>query len=230
MPDDVTLPKPQRRGRRRGAGAGPAETRRKLLSAAAEMFADRGFHAVSIRAISAKAGVNSALLNYHFGSKEALFEEVIRIHAADHVSNRLHELVQARQRKGDLELLDILSIYLEPLFRRGIGEHDLFARLHAVMVMERSDVLDEIASRAFGSVNIAFIDELHRCLPHLPRPTIIWRLFAVIGAMLFLDTRPSPPSLLTVSAGACDPADAGQMRRHLLPFFAEGMRAPLSDN
>jgi TetR/AcrR family transcriptional regulator, regulator of cefoperazone and chloramphenicol sensitivity len=48
-------------------------TREALLGAATEVFARDGFHAVSLREIAQKAGVNQALIGYHFQSKEGLY-------------------------------------------------------------------------------------------------------------------------------------------------------------
>ena len=53
-------------------------TRERILHAAAEIFADRGFRGTSIRAICEKAGTNVAAVNYHFQSKEKLYIEVFR--------------------------------------------------------------------------------------------------------------------------------------------------------
>ncbi len=53
-------------------------TRQRLLDAAAELFSLRGFAGVSVRQIGAAAGVGHAGVNYHFGSKRKLYEEVVR--------------------------------------------------------------------------------------------------------------------------------------------------------
>lgn len=53
-------------------------TRDRLLAAAAALFAERGFHATTVRDIAARAGVNLAAGNYHYGSKKALYLEVLR--------------------------------------------------------------------------------------------------------------------------------------------------------
>ena len=52
-------------------------TKAALLDAAASLFAERGFDRTTVRDIAKQAGVNQALLFRYFGTKEALFEEVI---------------------------------------------------------------------------------------------------------------------------------------------------------
>jgi TetR/AcrR family transcriptional regulator, regulator of cefoperazone and chloramphenicol sensitivity len=53
-------------------------TRHKLLDSAGEVFAESGYQAATVRAICARAGVNIALVNYHFGDKLELYTEVLR--------------------------------------------------------------------------------------------------------------------------------------------------------
>ena len=55
--------------RRRDAAA----TRDALIAAGAELFADRGYDGVPVRVIAEKAGVNTAMINYHFGGKRKLY-------------------------------------------------------------------------------------------------------------------------------------------------------------
>ena len=53
-------------------------TRQRILEAAGEVFAQEGFHRATVRDICAKAGANIAAVNYHFGSKEKLYAQVVR--------------------------------------------------------------------------------------------------------------------------------------------------------
>jgi AcrR family transcriptional regulator len=57
----------------------PSEiTRERILKAAHQLFADRGYQDTSARVVVAKARVNQAAINYHFGGKEGLYREVLR--------------------------------------------------------------------------------------------------------------------------------------------------------
>ena len=54
-------------------------TRRALLDHAADAFAENGFDRASVREITRRAAINPAAINYHFGGKEALYREVLRV-------------------------------------------------------------------------------------------------------------------------------------------------------
>jgi AcrR family transcriptional regulator len=64
--------------RRRDAAA----TRSAILEAATRRFASQGYQCAGVREIAADAGVNAAMVNRYFGSKEGLFAEVVE-HAFD---------------------------------------------------------------------------------------------------------------------------------------------------
>src|SRR5689334_3019902 len=80
---------------------GAVVTRERILDAAESLFMEHGFEATSMRAITASAGVNLAAVNYHFGSKEELFQSVL--------TRRLDPMNQQR-----LELLSRLEAKAGP--------------------------------------------------------------------------------------------------------------------
>lgn len=53
-------------------------TKEKLLVAASEVFIEKGFRDATVADICARAGANISAVNYHFGSKEALYQEAWR--------------------------------------------------------------------------------------------------------------------------------------------------------
>lgn len=71
----LAIPRPAPHSPRRAAHA---LTREKLLDAAAEVFAHKGYYKATIREICRRAGANVAAVNYTFGDKLGLYTEVLR--------------------------------------------------------------------------------------------------------------------------------------------------------
>lgn len=65
-----------------GTSKDSERTRAKIIEAAGELFADFGYHGVTVRDIVNKAQTHLSALNYHFASKEALYREVLRLACA----------------------------------------------------------------------------------------------------------------------------------------------------
>ncbi|GAA4479254.1 TetR/AcrR family transcriptional regulator [Microbacterium panaciterrae] len=85
---------------------GKARTRQRFLDAAAQLFADRGFHAVSIGELGTAVGVSGPALYRHFPSKEAMLEEIL-IGTSEFLLQGGSEIVAAPH-GSDRELLDAL--------------------------------------------------------------------------------------------------------------------------
>jgi AcrR family transcriptional regulator len=64
--------------RRTGRRPGKQDTREAILAAAREAFAERGYDGASIRAIATSAGVDPALVHHYFGTKDQLFNAIVR--------------------------------------------------------------------------------------------------------------------------------------------------------
>lgn len=77
------------------AGSGE-ETRRRLLTAAAALIAERGWGAVTTRAAAERAEVNQALVHYHFGSIDNLRREAVIARLRPEFEGLVEELLDAR--------------------------------------------------------------------------------------------------------------------------------------
>lgn len=62
-----------------GRRPGPSTTRAEILVAARALFAERGYHATTVRAIAQRAGVNPAMVHHHYGTKEQLFTAALAL-------------------------------------------------------------------------------------------------------------------------------------------------------
>ncbi|RBQ17429.1 TetR/AcrR family transcriptional regulator [Spongiactinospora rosea] len=69
--------------RGRGRPRGNPPTRESIISAARALFLERGYRRTTLRAVAAAAGVDPALIAYHFGSKKGLFADVMQVQCAN---------------------------------------------------------------------------------------------------------------------------------------------------
>lgn len=73
--------------------------KQRILNAAEEVFAEKGFDGARVNDISNRAGVNKALLYYYFSGKQDLFEELVKGHIEDIIKSRYGMLLEKPQLK-----------------------------------------------------------------------------------------------------------------------------------
>lgn len=130
------------------------DTKARLLVAATELFAARGFHGTKIRDIAARAGVNVAAANYHFGSKKALYLAVLRerFAAVRARITRQAALSPGLARMPRAALVDLLAARIRIMFDVMVGPPGLHGQL---MLRELSN-----PSEAFPVVVEEFIEPM----------------------------------------------------------------------
>lgn len=69
--------------RPRGRPRGNPPTRESIVPVARALFLERGYRATTLRAVAGAAGVDPALIAYHFGSKKGLFADVMQFQCAN---------------------------------------------------------------------------------------------------------------------------------------------------
>lgn len=75
-----------------------ASVKRKILEAAIDCIEKDGMHAVTIRGIAKEAGVNSAAINYYFGSKDILMEEALKATLREGFPNMIEEILEVEKK------------------------------------------------------------------------------------------------------------------------------------
>ncbi len=120
--------------------ASPAATRKVLLRAAGQVFADVGFRAATVREICQRAGTNVAAVNYHFRDKETLYLEVLR--SALSTANVRYPFAREPEAEAPPErrLRGFVGNLLALIF--DTGEHAWLGRLVAREMIEPSHGLD----------------------------------------------------------------------------------------
>jgi AcrR family transcriptional regulator len=205
-------------------------TKDRILDAAEGLFAQQGFSATSLRAITAEAGVNLAAVNYHFGSKDGLLEAVFGRRLGPLNDERLALLDEAESTPGGASLEGVLEALVGPPLRLH-RDHERggpqFMRLMGRTLTEPTDNIQEIFLRQFREIAERFTSAMRRALPGLPADEIFWRAHFAIGAMAH--TMCDTFRLRLISGGLCEAGDdAEAIIRRLVVFLAAGMRAPVA--
>ncbi len=161
-------------------------TKDRILGAAEELFAQHGFAGTSLRQVTSRADVNIAAVNYHFGSKENLVNEVFRRRMDEMSAQRMNRLKQALERyPGELE--PILAAFVEPALAMAQDRHGggAFVRVIARAYAEKNDGLRKFLSDHYGHVQRDFGRALAACLPGLSKEELYWRLDFLGGALTY---------------------------------------------
>lgn len=161
-------------------------TKDRILSAAEELFAQHGFAGTSLRQVTSQADVNIAAVNYHFGSKENLVNEVFRRRMDEMTADRMARLQAARRDHPD-DLEALLAAFVEPALamaqdRNGGGA---FVRVIARAYAEKNDGLRKFLSDHYGHVLREFGKSIAACVPELSKEELYWRLDFLAGALTY---------------------------------------------
>jgi AcrR family transcriptional regulator len=161
-------------------------TKDRILGAAEELFAQHGFAGTSLRQVTSRADVNIAAVNYHFGSKENLVNEVFRRRMDEMSAQRMARL-EAALADGACNLEAVLAAFVEPALAMAQDRHGggAFIRVIARAYAEKNDSLRKFLSDQYGHVPRAFARAIARCLPDLPKDQLYWRLDFLSGALTY---------------------------------------------
>ena len=203
------------------------DTKARLLDAMVRIFAEHGFHATSMRAVTQLAGTSVSAANYHFGSKEELLRAALRRRAEPLNSLRLARLEEAElsSKEGEARVTEILDAFISPLFelRPDVGDEDHPHRnLAARLYIDPPEVVRSMQQELFGPVTLRFREALEKSLPGVRPEGIELALQLSLGVMVHsISGRFSWPPKAKGSGGA----ERTQTVEKLIAFATAGVLA-----
>ena len=198
-------------------------TKERIISAAEDLFAQFGFSGTSLRQVTTHAEVNIAAVNYHFGSKENLVNEVFRRRLDELSEKRLRALrVALTDRPGELD--PILAAFIEPALALTIDRHggSAFVRVLARAYAEKNERLRKFLSDNYGHVMREFSKAIAACLPEVSKEDLHWRLDFTAGALTYAM---ADFGLIRRHSGASEKAHCQRAAAALIQFASAGLRA-----
>jgi len=201
-------------------------TKTDILDAAEYLFSQSGFTQTSMREITARAEVNLASVNYHFGSKKNLIQAVVFKRYFDHlmpqVESCLASLTPMEGAKGVEQLLYSLippMLNLNTISEQGTST---FVKLLGRGYNETQGHLRKFLMNDYGDCIRALVDAIRRCLPDLPEEELFWRLHFAMGSFVF--SMASSQALTEIAESDFHKhVDIKEVIQHLVPFVAQGL-------
>ncbi|MGZ5582900.1 MAG: TetR/AcrR family transcriptional regulator [Usitatibacter sp.] len=224
----MTASRPARKGI--ALDATSADTKTRILDAAELLFMEHGFEATSLRSLTSAAGVNLAAVNYHFGSKEELFQAVLTRRLDPKNQERIELLARVeRDASGRaLSCEKILFAMLIPALRLARDEQrggKNFLRLLGRAYADPAPFIRHFLSDQYAEMIGRYKEAFLRALPHLSRQELTWRLHFVMGALSY--TLAGTDALkLFAQVAASDKDNDELLLQRLAPFLVAGLKAP----
>lgn len=204
-------------------------TRERILDAAEELFAKRGYYGVSVRDITEQARVQLALVSYHFGSKEQLYREVIRRRGVEHAAGMQRALDEAlaTAANGSLEAETVIHAFCASIFERltngGPGWQRYIQLLARVAESSQEEQFVRPMNELFDPVLRSYVRALREVFPDMSRGDLYAAFYFLEAGLVYV----------TANTGGIDRLSGGTVRsgdfEHLLPrlvgFFSAGFRS-----
>lgn len=202
-------------------------TRERILDAAEELFAVRGFEGVSVRQIMGQAEADVSLAYYHFKSKQDLFDQVMlrRVEYLNEI--RLKALDEVEQGHPDREptVEEIIGAFTKPLLELLNDDHDKWSHYYQLIaqINNSPDRGGELMSRYFDPLVSRFIEALKKALPDSDPLDLYWSYHFLSGALTL--TFAETGRIDNLSAGLCKSTDIAAVNERMHKFLGAGFRA-----
>jgi AcrR family transcriptional regulator len=165
------------------------DTKARILEAAEKIIAEYGADKATLRMITSSAKVNLAAINYHFGSKDKLLDELFASYIKPMEDERIRRLDEAETTAGEggPGLETIIRCYLKPFldFVEKYPDHNhIFYQLHRPynswkrFIWQHQSLVQPVLAR--------FFDALSQALPEVPRETLLSRMVFMQASISWL--------------------------------------------
>lgn len=203
-------------------------TQKKIVEAAEIEFAEKGYGGASIREITKRAGVNIAAINYHFGSKEILFMEMVRYRIEPINRLRIDLLESALKESGSkpLPIDEIVGFVVRPLLKEFIskGRSDFrFMRAMGKAMAEERSFMKDLHQDILKEIITKFSKAIAESLDDPGFEKVSYGMHFLSCCMMGIMMQHSRLEFL--SGGKIDLHDTEGLANHLVAFISAGLQA-----
>lgn len=204
-------------------------TKDKILDAAEDLFAVKGFNGTSLREITSQAEVNLAAVNYHFGSKKELIKAVMSRYMNE-LAPKLEKALLAECDKDTPTLIEVFSAFVQPLLslnQFSVNGTSNFLQLLGRGYTDSQGFLRWFFTTQYPNVIDYFVQAVQKAYPELTAEEMFWRLHFTMGTIVF--TMSSSDALLDIAKNDfSQDLEIEDLIQQVIPYIAAGVAAPLN--
>lgn len=199
-------------------------TRERILSAAEELFAEKGYDAVTVREITSKARCNLSLVYYYFGSKRKLYLEVFKAKWAQRARDLHEAFFNAVEEIKPTTLDGVVRILTTTYLERKMNADNL--QIHLQLIARELQKPTEALDFVFHEIIKPFFSKLEALIkpfidPFASKDNVTLSLFSIFAQIVhFINSRHVLPRLLERSF---DAKTKELLVEHITTFSMYGM-------
>ncbi len=196
----------------------------RLLNIAEALFAQKGYHAVSVREITKAANCNLAAVNYHFGNKQNLYLEVFRARWVPR-AKRLEEYFRKSLASQDYATPDAVAKSLAQAFLVGPLSDEERHRHHQLMARELgqpTEALELVAKQVMRPFFKELGDIFRSFMPDgLGEERLILNILSIFAMVLYFNF--ARVAITRITGREYDSAFKTQLVEHIAEFSLKGL-------
>ena len=215
-----------RRPPRRAQSERREEATNTIMDAAEKLFALHGRDGVTLKAIAAAAGVDTALIHYYFGDKDGVFRQVFARRSGEVNAVRVAAMDAYEARVGgDKTIEGVLDVFLRPIYETVIEKGEGWVYFAAIVGHANASHFGgkEVMAENFDAIVHRFIGMLRELAPDAPPERIFW-FFDLVSSSLTHGLAQTG-RIDDVSGGLCQSSNLSAVLETMIAVFSAGFRS-----
>ena len=226
------MPSSQREKTRRARQTVAVDKADQILDVAEALFAQFGFHGVSVRDVTKAAKIDVALVYYYFENKRALFDAVLLRRAAIVNAERMERLeaLEKQVPTGEDAIEKLIAAFTDPIYEY-LKTGDVGWRHYFALVAQINNAPEwgsQVMPGSFDPIAQKLIDLLRKVAPEASDADLYWGFHFLSGALTL--GLAGTGRIDRLSGGLCLSTDYTTLQRRLPSYVAAGFRQFIADN
>ena len=201
-------------------------TRDRLLNEAEDLFAQKGYHGVSVREITRAAESNLAAVNYHFGNKQNLYLEVFRSRWLPRASQIQQSFRRSLTNNGNPTPNMVIQSFARAFLEGPMSSAERTRHLKLISgeLAQPTEAFELVIEQVFRPLFSNLLEDFRKVMPDtIDEKQMVLNVFSILSMVLYFNFA---RSLITRFVGDQEGTDLEtRLVDHIVHFSLDGVNA-----